>query len=223
MVNAIAEKKTKTGMGRKTPEHYQKTMQVDSPQEAIWTVMRELKTFCIADISLALVKKGCKGINDGTIKDYLNRLLRGSYIVFVSQKKKHGLGVTMTYKLINDCGRECPRLNKKGEAVTQGLGQDELWRGMKVLGEFTYVELLAVTTAEAAVKPGTARTYIKHLVAAGYLKCTEEGNATRPSRYRLLPRMNTGPKPPQVKRIHQIYDPNLKKVMPLIKQKGESV
>lgn len=83
---------------------------------------------------------------------------------------------------------------------------------MRMLGEFGYRDLtVTASTAATPIADIDAKDYLKHLYRAGYLKVTAPAHGNRPARYRLI--RNTGPKPPKVQRIRQVFDPNLNEVV----------
>lgn len=184
------------------------------PQEAIWEAIRALKTFSRADLAMWLVKHKVSGINDTTISSYVERLHRGAIIEHIETQLCQGVSARHIYLLVIDRGREAPRLREDGTPVTQGLGTEQMWRAMKVLGDFTYRELALASTTEAAiVSEIAAKSYIGHLHAAGYLHMMPRDKLNQAARYKLLPSKITGPRPPMVQRTKRVFDPNLKKVV----------
>jgi len=182
-------------------------------QDAIWQAVRELKRFTRQDVICYVEAKGF-AVNDATVNSYLKRLEKGSYLAVEKTPKHRGICQLATYTLERDTGVETPRLTKKGDPVTQGKGRENLWRSMKILREFDWRELaLAASTNDHPVAPATAKQYCEILAKAGYLAVLRLGKGRKLSRYRLLDSKNTGPRPPQVQRIKQLYDPNLDKVV----------
>lgn len=207
----MSEVRVGKGRGRKPV-----SMGPGSTQDAIWSAIRALgdkgKTFTLADITWHIHQQGHTKINSTTVKSYLVRLKRAGYIRATEPAQ---IAVKNQYLLIKNTGVEAPRLTKEGKPATQGRGREQLWRTMRVLGEFTYLELtVAATTEEVVIKETEAKDYLRHLKKAGYIKeikpaSTHGGLA----RYRLLPTRFTGPKPPMIQRIKQIFDPNLGEVV----------
>ena len=185
-----------------------------SSPEIVWAAIRELKTFTASDL-IAFVARQRK-VNDGTIKSYLARLAKGGYFD-IEHTAIRAACHTNRYTLIKDTGVDAPRLTKHGKPSTQGLSREQIWRAMRILGDFTYHDLqLTASTEKVPVKASEVRSYIKHLYAAGYLVETKpcvRGPSPKPATYRLLPSRYTGPKPPMVQRVKQVFDPNLGKVM----------
>jgi len=194
-----------------------------TPQDCVWEAIRELKTFNQVELELWLVQQKKSGINSKTIKSFLKRLLKGGYITLTEVVKYRGNAKTHNYVLSKDVGVHAPRLTKEGTVSLQGRGRENLWRAMKVLNSFDFRELAqAASTEEVSVKPMEAKDYIRHLKGAGYLLQLQahDRRARTPARYRLLPRRNTGPRPPMVQRVKQVFDPNLNQVMG-VEQGGE--
>jgi hypothetical protein len=158
--------------------------------------------------------------DDGTVYTYLRSLEKGGYIegqegnqlLFAFKEKK--------WKLVRDNGVEAPRLTRDGKPVVQGMGNEAMWRSMRIVGEFNARELAAHASASGiAVKEQTAKSYISALKAAEYL-ATATGAASKgigkgavQARYRLAPGKYTGPRPPMIQRTKSVYDPNLGKVV----------
>lgn len=208
-------KKTATragaGQGRKATNITADTLAHCLPQEAIWRLVRELKVFDVGDIETAARKYfggGGSHLSDTTIRSYLQRLTRGCYLTQETVLVKGNQKQT-TWTLIKDQGAEAPRLNKDGQPSKQGLVRDQLWRTLKIIGEFNYIELAAAASLEESpVSSNTSRAYIRHLFKAGYLFQTRPSKPGTPARYRKVPRRCEGPKAPMVLRTKQVFDPN---------------
>lgn len=143
------------------------------------------------------------GANRKTIEDYLRCLEPAGVIQRAGDSG---------FRLIDDRGHHAPRLNRKGEPVTQGAGVDNMWRSMRMLGQFD-ARAIAVhsTTMTVTVSEATAKAYVGMLVRTGYLRVVVKAvPGKRPAVYRLV--RNSGPKPPQVQRVKHVYDPNTKEV-----------
>ena len=185
--------------------------------EVVWLVIRQLRTFTCTALICEIVNKGFKDCNDLTVKSYLQRLHKGCYIEIIDKENVNIRGNVerYTYTLQRDIGVHAPKLTKTGQPSKRGRGQEHMWRTIKILGEFDYRDLaLAASTADYSIKPNTAQDYVKHLAKAGYLHCTQTAKTgCRLARYRLLPSKDTGPRPIQVQRIKQVFDPNLDEVV----------
>jgi len=181
-------------------------------RQAMWECIRkqgiEGKTFTAADIRNQL--PGCPPIS--RVRDYLTCLTAAKYLEY---KKQPRPGSTASYMLKRDTGIEAPRVRKDGTPVTQGLAREQMWRTMKVIGEFNAKELATNASTEACqVAINDAKDYVRHLHKAKYLHVTTKAkNSGGLARYRLLPTKNTGAKPPKVQKIKSVYDPNLGKVV----------
>lgn len=143
-------------------------------------------------------------LDASTIRDYLKALNLAGYLEAVSTGKR---GEANVYRLIDDCGIDAPRLRKDGTKVTQGQGRLQMWNAMRIIKQFTAVDLaFNASTDEHRVADTEAQTYCRLLEQAGYL--TRQGII-----YRMIPSMWTGPHPPQIQRTRQVYDPNLRRVV----------
>lgn len=174
-------------------------------REAIWAIIRRLITFTVRELYL---ETRC---SMEQVRDYVAGLTAAGYL-----EKRESAG----YALVMDCGIEAPRVRRDGTEITQGKGREQMWLVMKVLDDFSALDLAVhASTEDVQVSEIDAKSYIHYLFKAGYLVTAypgkpgnKAGNGTL-SRYRLLPQKYTGPRPPMVQRIKQVYDQNLQKVI----------
>ncbi len=163
-------------------------------RQEIWEAIRARQDhFTVADLIEVT------GANRKTVQDYLRCLAPGGVI------QAEGDG----YRLIDDRGFHAPRLNREGQPVTQGAGVENMWRSMRGMAEFSPRDIAAhSTTPDVRVTEPTAKSYCAMLLRTGYLRVLKKAEPTagRQAVYRLI--RNSGPKPPQIQRIKQVYDPN---------------
>lgn len=173
-------------------------------RDAIWKEIRRQKTFTIREIYL------CTDLEISSVRQYVTGLVKAGYVTEDRESLSVGMKVLQTpikYTLARDVGIDAPRVRQDGSLVTQGQGTVNMWRTMRILGNFTARELaVSATTETCSVKEDTAKSYIGHLCNAGYLRKTGD-------RYCFIPSRHTGPKPPMIQRVKRVWDPNLKKVM----------
>ncbi|WP_186030013.1 hypothetical protein [Burkholderia gladioli] len=182
------------------------------PRQRIWEVIRKNP----GDFTAIVIEKATV-IDISTIRTYLQVLERGSYIQ--QRNERNHFTDPKHFKLIRDVGIEAPRLDKKGNPLP-ATGTENMWRTMRIMGEFTPSELaIRASTAGAKVADFTARAYARLLAVAGYLDVVDPGHpyirgvGAKQARYRLRPQKYTGPRPPMVQRTKCIYDPNLGKIV----------
>lgn len=203
----MSARKPAKGMGRKPV-----SIGTYGTQDAIWRGIRERKTFTQADLTHHVNQD--VPVNDTTVRSYLVRLVAGGYLKIDKTPHHTGVCEQATYTLLKDTGIETPRLRKNGERVTQGRGREQMWRSMKMLKDFDWQQLALAASTEACVVSGaSAKEYASMLQQAGYLVLVRPGKGSIRARYRLLPSKYTGPRPPQVQRVKQLFDPNLNKVV----------
>lgn len=172
-------------------------------REKLWRAMRELKDFRVPDLAHATGVWHC----EYHIQDYLRGLIKAG-IVAVKDRPEYQ-GAHATYTLVRDLGVDAPRVRRDGTTVAEPA-QETMWRGMKILREFTALDLLAhAAMGGITIKESTANKYCQWLARGGYLKTL--GRPSTGQRYRLL--LDTGPKAPQVLRVKQLFDVNTGKVM----------
>jgi hypothetical protein len=190
---------TKLKTGRK-PIHLTSINKKPYGREAVWIKIRELKTFTRKDLIYST------NVNPGTIKTFLECLENGN---FVTKKDilVDGRYHAFEYTLIKDIGLNCPRISKNGE-ILRPKNTTNMWRTMRVLKFFTVKDLvLNASTDDVSIAYSTADIYCKQLCQAGYLARTSGKT------YRFLESRYTGPKPPMIQRIKQVFDPNIGKVV----------
>lgn len=194
-------------MGRKRVD----TMRPTERRERVWALIRRAGRFCVRDIYLET------GLSRDSIRDYIVGLEAAGYL---TREKAARVGEPDMFTLVRDVGIEAPRVRRDGTEVTAGRGREQMWRTMKILGEFSASDVAVnASTENHPVKCAEAKTYLHFLCKAGYLSLSVPGKPGgrktpgKPARYRFIKSRNTGPRPPMVQRIKQVYDPNLKKVM----------
>ncbi|MEJ1381371.1 MAG: hypothetical protein RPT95_10460 [Candidatus Sedimenticola sp. (ex Thyasira tokunagai)] len=178
-------------------------------RQAMWEVIRKIgkegKLVTVRDVRGEL--PGSTGLHK--VRDYMTGLAKAGYLKMQPQKK---VGELAQYELTRDTGIDAPRVRKDGTEVTQGKGREQLWRTMRILSSFDAREL--IHTASVKIQLSVAKEYVRYLHKAGYLvQTTKAKNGGGLARYRLLPSKYTGPKPPMIQRIKQVYDPNLGEVV----------
>lgn len=172
-------------------------------RQALWEAMRELKEFSTVDL------EDKTRVKEESIRCYLTGLTRAGYLEHITGKQRERTAKTYAtgrWKLIKDTGIDAPRVNKRGEETTLGCVREQLWRTMRILGQFGTRDLAVhAGTEECAVSLKSAKEYLRHLRKAGYV--INNGNGI----WRLV--KNTGPKPPIIQDIPQVFDQNLGEVV----------
>ncbi|KIP19005.1 iclR helix-turn-helix domain protein [Burkholderia sp. MSHR3999] len=183
------------------------------PRQRVWEAIRSQ-----ADDFTAHAVVRASNIDKPTAQTYLQALERGGFIESVGERK--AIGDRKHYKLVRDTGVEAPRLDRQGQPVMQSRGNENMWRTMRIMGEFSPRELaLRASTPDVSVSDSAAQSYVKCLAHAGYLTVVDPGHAyirgkgAKQARYRLLPSKYTGPRPPMIQRTKAVYDPNLGKIV----------
>ncbi|NOV29205.1 hypothetical protein [Methylomonas sp. ZR1] len=174
-----------------------------SPRQLIWEQLRHSRN----GITLPALVGALPGtIHRDTTRTYVKSLLAGQYL----ELDDFGL-----YKLIKDNGVEAPRVRRDGSEVTLGREQENVWRSLRAVNHpVNYRELAALaSTATHPVTPAFAKDYLANLYKAGYVTRNDSKPFKGACKYQLIPSKNTGPRPPMIQRIKQVYDPNLGKVV----------
>ena len=194
------------GAGRK-PVH-----EAQDNRQLVWDALKAEAAKGDAQMTLSVLADRAR-VNRKTAGDYLTGLVAAGY---VDRCDDAGLQVP-TFRMAGKAGFHAPRLRKDGTVVTQGAGVANMWRSMRMLRTFDVPQIAQVsTTPDIRVTEATAQSYVSMLFATGFLVCLEKANPGkgRKASYRLV--RNTGPKPPKIQRVKQVYDPNTDQVHPKV-------
>lgn len=170
-----------------------------------WSVIMERhragEAFTARDVDMA------GNANKASARDYIRRLERAGLIERVDETSG-GAGIFRPLVIQSTA----PRVRRDGSVIESLPANQCMWnmmRGPNGRSGFTWRDLVAWSqTDETAIKPMTAKSYIKTLHAAGYLIAVKPGTARKPAIWRLLPNMTTGPEAPKILRTKMVYDPN---------------
>tara|TARA_R110002050_G_scaffold269917_1_gene412450 strand:- start:60209 stop:60835 length:627 start_codon:yes stop_codon:yes gene_type:complete len=198
------------------PAHLSRIKGSLSGRDAIWYAIRCLKHFSLADLEVfASDNVKLLDISREKARAYVQGLEAAGFVERISSEPRTQGQTPHRWTLLNDVGVDAPRVRKNGEEVKQGRGREQMWRTMRILNDFDAIDLkITASTDDIAISENTAKDYIYNLHKAGYLiLTTQANNGGGLSRYRLLSSMYTGPKPPMVQRIKQVFDANLNKVV----------
>ena len=178
-----------------------------TPRERVWSAIRKLRTFTM----LALQDTARPLVPWHTAQTYLKWLMSAGYVVAVA-----GQGRTagkekfdqVQYRLVKD-SFEAPRVTRQGGPVSQGTATLAMWRAMKVLKEFDYIDVQRAASVGPAclVKPSSAKAYVNDLALAGYFSQKRPAKPGTPARWRLV--RDTGPHAPAITRRQGVFDRNL--------------
>lgn len=123
-------------------------------------------------------------------------------------------------------GIDVPRTTQDGRPLRHCQRRKQMWRTIRSIKEFTWRDILVYANMEDSfISPSDVRRYVQYLHKAGYLvevPLSKLGYRSATGilvHYRLLPSRNTGPRPPMIQRLNQVFDPNLGEVV--WSQKGE--
>lgn len=173
-------------------------------RDALWSAIRTLKTFTLNEVR----RETC--CSRGVTSDYLTGLVAAGLLSLESG----------SYTLVRDTGVDTPKVNRDGSDSLQGRGQLHMWTVLPILKEFSALDVaIHATTETVQVSELAAKDYLSHLYKAGYLAVSRKGRPTGKrgagclTRYRFLAFKYTGPKPPMVQRVKQVYDQNTGRVV----------
>jgi predicted transcriptional regulator len=172
---------------------------------ALWSAMRELGSFTVTELAHST------RYNTSTVQTYLQGLEAAGFLTSDPQTKPRKYTLPAP-ELIASAP---PRVRKDGSIVTQGQGRKNLWRTMRILGEFSVAELrVFACTDTVQIKDNEASDYVHYLVKAGYLVVVTAAKAGKSrARYRFVMSRYTGPLAPQIQRVKQVWDPNTQTVV----------
>lgn len=181
------------------------------PRQSVWSaVAKAARKDAQATVS-ARVLADRLGLNRKTVSDYLAALAAGGYLARLCGPEVSANAAL--YRLTRDAGHHAPRLRRDGSPVTQGAGTENMWRSMRMLPRFSALELAAHSTTETVnVSEATAQSYCSILSRTGFLRVVQKADPVRGRKavYKLV--RNTGPRPPMIQRVKQVFDPNTREV-----------
>lgn len=173
-----------------------------STREKLWRAMRELKRFRVSD----LARRAGVDRSKFNVGDYLRGFVNAGIVAVEKSRRRNEAS---TYTLVQDRGVDAPRVRRDGTMIAEPA-QEVMWRGMKILREFTPLDLAAhATMGGIAIKRSTAIKYCQWLARGGYLKAL--GGPCENHCYRLV--LDTGRKAPRILHVKQLLDANTGKIM----------
>ena len=183
--------------------------------QTIWETIRELKTFSEADLIIQASKKEGRTVPDASVHAYLNKLKLGKYVETVAvEKLKHGQ-VRNRFQLARNTGHLAPCLTATGQPSKLGRARQNLWQSMRALGTFNYLELAASSrNDEVSVSNSEAKRFCRYLERAGYLVVAQPPVHKKAlTVYRFVQSRYTGPLPPIIQTIDQVFDANTQQIV----------
>lgn len=172
-------------------------------QEKIWEFIREQKRFTTRQIWPK------SGASQQFVIQYLKRLELGGFVA-----RSNDFDTSHAWVLVNEDAPFAPRLKSDGAPVKQNSSFNNMWQAMRILKEFSSLDIaLHATTTDVDVTPQTAQSYCSMLFRHGYLRVMQRAHPPgRMARYFLSD--NTGPLPPRIQRVQQVFDLNEGRVRP---------
>jgi len=175
-----------------------------SVRQRVWEVIRAQRSgFTCYSLHIAA------GVQYQTTFMYLTALRKGGYVGYLDAYDPESKARHM--ELLKDNGIEAPSLKADGSPSSQGLRREAMWRTLRIIGETSIAEVAQLSSAAVPTSHESAKSYLKWLARAGYLKVSKGQGQTL--RYRLIPSRYSGPRAPVITRDKQVYDANLDKVV----------
>lgn len=175
-------------------------------REHLWQVMLALKSFTVKDVARETL------YHASTVGDYLNCLAAAGIIQKEMTEPTRGIISVARYTIDPETApAEPPRVRADGSIVTQGMGRHNMWRTMKMMKEFTVAQLVAFASTEVVtIALLEAEYYCDYLSKAGYISAV---TGSSPRAYRFNADRYTGPKPPMIQRVLNVFDQNTGRVV----------
>ena len=174
-------------------------------RQVIWDAIRRLRRFTRLELADAIKRDG------HGVSIYISALARAGHLAVT---ERPGRRKARVYELVRDVGAEAPRLCADGTPNTQGLLLEQTWRTIRMLDQFTPRELaICASTETHPVTEAYAQNYVSWLFVAGYLVRVVMDAPGRPAAYRAVKSRYSGPRPPVVRKLQSVYDPNLGRVV----------
>jgi hypothetical protein len=181
---------------------------LQTPRERVWDAVLLLDKAGVP-FNKTTIQDNCNPMVSWTlVDDYTKALEKAGYLTRVGGvgPSQGVVGKPIEY-MVAKFQREAPRVSLKVDKVTQGEGNEAMWRAMKVLPMFDYKDIAqAATLGTVQVKPLTAKVYVCELAKAGYLITMRPSKPGTPARYKLG--KNTGMHAPAITRTKVVFDRN---------------
>lgn len=181
---------------------YQKSIDKRSPleaQDALWAAIRRMKSFTFDEVRGKTLCSHC------TTTEYLAGLTAAGYLQLDAESRYH---------LVRDVGVDAPQVGRDGNENIKGRERLQIWTVLPIMKEFSVLNVvLHAGTETVPVAESTVRHYLKCLHKAGYISIVKPTQRRSVTRYRFLQSKYTGPKPPMIQTVKQVFDPNTGKVM----------
>lgn len=183
-----------------------------SARQAMWDIMRTNSTFTLEEIALATKR------DKSSVRTYVKLLICAGIVEELTENSMlnsiggRGRYTKKNYHIVQNTGRIAPRFKSDGTPLVES--REQMWRTMKMLDSFTYVDLaISASTDICPVSEVDAADYCKHLYKAGYLKLLQVATNKNKALYVLLSKMNTGLYAPKVHRTKCVFDLNLNQII----------
>lgn len=182
---------------------------LQTPRERVWAAILTVAVNDRWRFDRMSIQDCCEPmVSLSLVEDYTDDLLKAGFLKRVEGTgvKKGVLQVPLMFTLPKRQA-EAPRVSETGAKVTQGAGNEAMWRAMKVLPTFDYTDIAkAASLGTLIVSPQTAKAYVVHLARAGYLATVRASKPGTPARHRL--QINSGPHAPAITRLKVVFDRN---------------
>ena len=174
-------------------------------RQAAWDAIRKVRKFETRDIWMETA------LGRDTVKTYITGLQKAGYIRHIGDRPTGNIKPARVFEIVPEKEvKEAPRVRKDGTEVTMGRGREFMWRTMRILKDFTPQDLaVTATTEDHQIALDEAEYYCRYLCLAGILRKT----SARPVSYHFQAHRYTGPRPPQIQRVKQVWDPNTETVL----------
>jgi hypothetical protein len=193
---------------RADPHFHHNTFNVRVPRgrEGFWHIILDLAdsedNFSVADIDRE------SNVDVHQVRRYVAQLVRGGFLKLDCHERRRNCDVPL-YRLVKR-QKQAPRLRRDGSPIFS-TQTEQVWTAIRALKTFGLAELVyAATTDDVKVTAAFARRYLHRLTVGGYLAVAQpHAGRHRKQIWRLVPKNNTGPKPPVPYRVTVMWDQNL--------------
>lgn len=179
------------------------------PRERVWAAIMALHLSQPEGFDKTTIQDKCNPMVSWTlVDDYTDDLVKGGYLKKLpgTGGRKGVLQQPVLFTLEKPQGT-APRVSVSGSKVTQGEGNEAMWRAMKVLPVFDFHDIAqAATLGSMVVGEQTAKKYVSHLARAGYLAVIKPAKPGTAAKLRLA--KNTGMHAPAITRLKVVFDRN---------------
>ena len=135
-----------------------------SPRQHMWEAIRAINASPNELTTYAVARKSKQ--DDQSVRAYFRDMAKAGIVSKVRSLPR----LDAEWTLLKDQGIEAPRVTRGGKVIKLGDGAENVWRALRILGEFTAAEAaVAASINGVSISEFGAHVYLSGLAKAGYV------------------------------------------------------